>query len=167
MGYLMGIPTKDFTECFEQWKKCWKNCVRSHGAYFQGDWGVIVLCTMFLVFCIFFHKCLYFSVCDWILSGRTSIYGGTQKTGNSFILNIYPYMFKLQSPSKYSPFDAIHLSRRLSHCSEQFLNSSILMPLSASAVFCFASSTAAQRFPLRKPLVYCVASVVQSRHWEI
>ena len=30
------------------------------GAYFEGDWGVIVLCTTFLVFCIF-NKCLYFS----------------------------------------------------------------------------------------------------------
>ena len=27
----------------------WKNCVRSQGAYFEGDWGIIVLCTMFLV----------------------------------------------------------------------------------------------------------------------
>ena len=27
----------------------WDNCVRSQGAYFEGDWGVIVLCTMFLV----------------------------------------------------------------------------------------------------------------------
>ena len=27
----------------------WKNCVRSEGAYFEGDWGIIVLCTMFLV----------------------------------------------------------------------------------------------------------------------
>ena len=26
-----------------------ENCVRSWGAYFEGDWGVIVLCTMFLV----------------------------------------------------------------------------------------------------------------------
>ena len=39
----------------------WKNCVRSQGAYFEGDWGIIVLCTMFLVSCIFFEKCLYFS----------------------------------------------------------------------------------------------------------
>ena len=38
----------------------WKNCVRSQGAYF-GDWDVIVLCTVFLVPCIFFNKCLYFS----------------------------------------------------------------------------------------------------------
>ena len=30
----------------------WENCVRSQGAYFEGDWGVIVLCTMFLVSCI-------------------------------------------------------------------------------------------------------------------
>ena len=27
----------------------WENCVRSQGAHFEGDWGVIVLCTMFLV----------------------------------------------------------------------------------------------------------------------
>ena len=27
----------------------WENCVRSQGAYFEGDWGVIVLHTMFLV----------------------------------------------------------------------------------------------------------------------
>ena len=34
---LMAIPTKDFGECFEQWKRCWGNCVRSRGAYFEGD----------------------------------------------------------------------------------------------------------------------------------
>ena len=27
----------------------WENCVRSQGTYFEGDWGVIVLCTVFLV----------------------------------------------------------------------------------------------------------------------
>ena len=45
-GQLIAIPTKDFAECFEQWKRCWENCVRSEGAYSE---GVIVLCTMFLV----------------------------------------------------------------------------------------------------------------------
>ena len=35
--------------------------VRSQGAYFEGDWGIIVLCTMFLVSCVFFNRCLYFS----------------------------------------------------------------------------------------------------------
>ena len=39
----------------------WENCVRSQGAYFERDWGVIVLCTVFLVSCMFFNKCLYFS----------------------------------------------------------------------------------------------------------
>ena len=38
-----------------------KNCVRSQGAYFEGDWGVIVLRTLFLVSGIFFSNCLYFS----------------------------------------------------------------------------------------------------------
>ena len=27
----------------------WQNCVRSQGAYFEGDWAIIVLCAMFLV----------------------------------------------------------------------------------------------------------------------
>ena len=39
----------------------WENCVMSQGAYFEGDWGIIVPCTVFLVVCIFFNKCLYFS----------------------------------------------------------------------------------------------------------
>ena len=39
----------------------WENCVRSQGTYFEGDWSIIVLCTMFLVSCIFFNKCLYYS----------------------------------------------------------------------------------------------------------
>ena len=39
----------------------WENCVRSQGANFKGDWGVIVLCAVFLVSCIFFNKCLYSS----------------------------------------------------------------------------------------------------------
>ena len=39
----------------------WENCIRSQGAYFERDWGIIVLCTMFLVFCIIFNICIYFS----------------------------------------------------------------------------------------------------------
>ena len=50
IGKLMAITTEDFVECFEQWKKiCWENCVRSQGTYFEGDWNIIVLYTMFLV----------------------------------------------------------------------------------------------------------------------
>ena len=47
---------------------------------------------------------------------------------------IYSYMFKLQSPSKYS-FDAIHLLRHFLHCSKQFLNSSVFMPFFVSKLF--------------------------------
>ena len=39
----------------------WENCVRSQDVYFKGDWGIIVLCTVFLVSCIFFNKYLCFS----------------------------------------------------------------------------------------------------------
>ena len=38
----------------------WEKCMRCQGAYFEGDWGVIVLCTRYVVSCIFFNKCLYF-----------------------------------------------------------------------------------------------------------
>ena len=53
----------------------WENCVRSQGAYFEGDWGIIVLCTMFLISCIFFNKCLCFSyyVAGYLLN-RPCIY---------------------------------------------------------------------------------------------
>ena len=49
-----------------------ENRVRSKGAYFEGDWGTIVRCTVFLVSCIFFNKCLFFIVHGWIPSGQTS-----------------------------------------------------------------------------------------------
>ena len=39
----------------------WETCVRSQGAYIEGDWGIIVLCTIFLASCIILNKCLYFS----------------------------------------------------------------------------------------------------------
>ena len=68
-------------------------------------------------------------------------------------LCIYSYMFKFQSPSNYSPLDVIYLSRHFSHCLKQFLNSLTLMPVSASAIFCFISSTSAKHFPLRSFLI--------------
>ena len=62
-------------------------------------------------------------------------------------LCIYSYVFKPQSPSKYSPFDAIHLLRCFFHYSSQFLNSSILTPFSASAVFWFQLFHIIKTFP--------------------
>ena len=56
--------------------------------------------------------------------GWSMFEGGPKKT--EFIykkLCIYSYIFKLQSPSKYSPFDAIHLSKCFFHCSKRLLNS--------------------------------------------
>ena len=52
----------------------------------------------------------------------------------------YSYMFKIQSPPKYSTFDAIHQLRCFFHCSKQVLSLSILMAFSASTVLCFTSS---------------------------
>ena len=57
-------------------------------------------------------------------------------------------MSKFQSPSKYSPFDTIHLSRCFFRHSKLFLNLSILMPFSATAIFCFTSSIWTKCFPL-------------------
>ena len=52
----------------------WENCVRSRDAYIEWDWDVIVLCTMFLVNCIFFNKCVYFFMLHgWMPSGKTCI----------------------------------------------------------------------------------------------
>ena len=46
---LMAIPTKDFA-VFWSWRRCWEICVGSQGAYFEGDWGIIVLqCFLYLV----------------------------------------------------------------------------------------------------------------------
>ena len=85
MGQLMTIPTKDFAECFEQWRRCWKKCLGPQGAYFEGDWGVILLCRMFLGSCTFFNKCLYFSHCmdGYFLEGTHII-----KTSVVFLLTL-------------------------------------------------------------------------------
>ena len=57
-----GDSNKGFCRIIWTGKRCWENCVkRSQGAYFEGDWGVIVLCIVFLLSYIFFNKCLYFS----------------------------------------------------------------------------------------------------------
>ena len=44
----------------------------AQGTYFEWDWGVIVVCTMFLVSCVFFNKCLFFILHSWLLSGQAS-----------------------------------------------------------------------------------------------
>ena len=75
-------------------------------------------------------------------------------------LCIFSYMFKLQSPSKYSLFDAVHLWRHFSTAQ----NLSILMCFSAAATFCFTSSTLAKCFPLRSLLIRETKKATQ-RDW--
>ena len=48
----------------------WENCVRSQGACFEGNWCIFVLCTVFLVSCIFFNKYLFFILRGWLPSGQ-------------------------------------------------------------------------------------------------
>ena len=62
-------------------------------------------------------------------------------------LHICFYIFKLQSPSKYSLFDAIHLSRCFPICLQQSLNLLVLMPF--KYFLCSAFSTSAKSFPFR------------------
>ena len=73
--WLLAFPKTKITSEREEISDCWwdsgkhnraahgdgENWVRSHHAYFEEDWGITVLCTMFLASCIFFSKCLYFS----------------------------------------------------------------------------------------------------------
>ena len=47
----------------------WESCVRSQGAGVEGDWGVIVLCTVFPVTP---SINIFSTVRGWILSGPTS-----------------------------------------------------------------------------------------------
>ena len=59
------------SDCWWDWRRYywtaggdWENCVKSQGVYFEGDWGIIVLCTMIFVCCVFFNKCLYLAWLD-------------------------------------------------------------------------------------------------------
>ena len=56
------------SDCWWDWRRYywtaggdWENCVKSQGVHFEGDWDIIVLCTMFLESCVFFSKWPYFS----------------------------------------------------------------------------------------------------------
>ena len=63
-------------------------------------------------------------------------------------LCIYSYMFKFQSPSKYSPCDAIHLWWLFSTAENSFWPHQCWCLLVFSAVFCLTSSMLAKHFPL-------------------
>ena len=34
---LNNISTEDFLHCYEEWQQRWNRCIRSQGAYFEGD----------------------------------------------------------------------------------------------------------------------------------
>ena len=81
---------------------------------------------------------------------QTHTKGDPEKTG--FIckkLCIYSYMFKLQSPSKYPPFDAIYLSRLFFTVQNSFWTHQFWFLLVLLPFFCFTSSTSTKHFRLR------------------
>ena len=77
--------------------------------------------------------------------------GRTPKYCNLFIKNvwIYSHMFKLQSLSQYSPFDAIHLLRLFSTAQNRFWTHWFWCLLVFPLFFCFTSSILAKHFSLR------------------
>ena len=74
--------------------------------------------------------------------------GAPKNPWNLFIKKLLLY-FETSVTLTFSPFDAIHLSTHSFHCSEQFLNLSILMPFSAFATFYFTSPTSSKHVLLR------------------
>ena len=65
-------------------------------------------------------------------------------------LCIYPYMIKLQLPSKYGISTLLRQYTNQDiffHCSKKFLNLLILMPFSASALFLFHLFHISKMFP--------------------
>ena len=52
----------------------WENYVRSQGAYFEGDWGIIVLRTMFLV-----YSSINISLFTWLDTFWTDLVCGAEK----------------------------------------------------------------------------------------
>ena len=64
-------------------------------------------------------------------------------------LCIYSYMFKLQSPSRSSPFPPMHLSRGFSPAQNSFWTRWFWCLLVLLPCFCFTSSTLTEHFPLR------------------
>ena len=58
-------PLMRFREIWGSADGDWEHCVRSRAAYFEGDWGVIVLYTVFLVSCISFNNVFIFPI-TWL-----------------------------------------------------------------------------------------------------
>ena len=76
-------------------------------------------------------------------------------------MNIYSYMFKLQSPSKHSSFGIIHLSKWFFHCSKLFLNLLILIPFhECFCLFLFHCFSSSKTFPFKN----CVHLGKQKSH---
>jgi len=62
--------------------------------------------------------------------------------------NLFDFFTKhIESPSKYSPLELIHLSNILFQFSKHFLNSFFVMPTSNSVVFFLTSSMSSKCFP--------------------
>ena len=83
----------------------------------------------------------------WLLA--FSIYGGNPPKRNLFIKKYVFILTHLNFSHLPSTLHFIQYTSRLFSTAQQFLNSSISMPVSAFDVFHFTSSTMAKHFPLR------------------
>ena len=99
--------------------------------------------------CIYVYLC----VCD----------EGTQKNPEFIFLKwcVYSYMFKLQSPSKYSPSDAIHLLRCFFPLLKTVFELVDFDAFQCFCCFCFTSSTLAKCFPNMEALKQKMAEALK------
>jgi hypothetical protein len=37
LAEICSIPKEELQECFQYWRKCWEQCIKSGGEYFEGD----------------------------------------------------------------------------------------------------------------------------------
>ena len=82
----------------------WENCVRSQGAYFEGDWGVLsyVQCSLYLVSSSI--NALFFILHGWIPSVQT-IFICSNKTNNkkSLFFKVIPELITISSRFQLCP----------------------------------------------------------------
>ena len=122
--------------------------MRHQGTYFERDQGVIVLCAMFLVSCIFFNKCLYFSyyMAGYVLRPCTYVRKylkkkiiemlgelGIQITLHQIIHSTYPFILYTSvvlssfSLSLSMPYKVPPASENLSRCTAVFFSTEFII----------------------------------------
>ena len=131
----------------------WENCVRSQDAYFEGDWGTILLSTVFLVSCLFFSNRLYFSYCmAGYLLDRPCVHQGEQGSlFRIFIMKLFNhYNSHKWNVIKFLPYNKE--PRLLGYCTISLvyhLSGKVLLPFEVRLPLLKASLSWSCPWPLR------------------